>query len=470
MSDASRPHPPAAWRRFGLALAVGGAAVATLLAMVLLWQFRTEDSDDRNARLAATQALMRMELRLGDVQRRLAEAQTDPGADHEVHIADALALLLIAQQDFALDAAPLGSDRYGRLAEDVAAVVMPLALAVGREGWVAQVDLAGIDRDLARIRPRVERLLADSRRLDEATINRHQRQLGASVLLAAAVPVAAFGALGGALILAAEGRRARTAARRLEGRLAEDRHRLQRIVDRLDTGFALFDPGDRLSVWNRRYVALLPDIADVIRPGMGHREVIEQATGRDLAASETADRQQTLARLLQNHRAGDGQPTRYRSRAGRRLDLVTYRLDDGSRFSLLHDVTEPVALHQAAFDAQERLRLLTEETGLGLWEGDPEGRTLAANPTLCRLLEADDATQLIGRPIRDLIAPEHQERYTEQAQRRMAGLASNYVIRVRGLKGGQHDVAVFGAPRTDMTGRPVGRIATIIDLADLAGA
>ena len=59
------------------------------------------------------------------------------------------------------------------------------------------------------------------------------------------------------------------------------RSRMAHAFESMADGFALFDPNDRLVVYNKKYVELNPHIADVIAPGMSYEEMLRIGMDRD---------------------------------------------------------------------------------------------------------------------------------------------------------------------------------------------
>jgi len=80
---------------------------------------------------------------------------------------------------------------------------------------------------------------------------------------------------------------------------------LDQALASMGDGFLLCDAQDRVVVWNRRYLEFYPWLADIIRPGVPFRDLVDAAS-RALVAGDDAERQAWVARRLAIHASGNG--------------------------------------------------------------------------------------------------------------------------------------------------------------------
>lgn len=164
-------------------------------------------------------------------------------------------------------------------------------------------------------------------------------------------------------------------------------------------------------------------------------------------------------------------PWRHRRKDGLLLDvMVSQHLIDFAgrcaRVVLVQDVTAARRTEDALRESENRYRLLAETTPVGIWHITPTGRTLYANPAMCKMLEIESVEDLLTASAFDFIAPEHRERQRAEHAKRAYNIASSWEADLIGRRGGRRSVVVSGAPIMDAKGRFESMIGTIIDLTE----
>ena len=199
-----------------------------------------------------------------------------------------------------------------------------------------------------------------------------------------------------------------------------DAHR--RMLDRLSTGVAMFDAGQKLSFYNTAYAALWNlDAAYLDQQPTDSSLLDALRTGRKLP--EEQDFRQWKAQLHAAYRALEAKDHTWHLPDGRTLRVVTTPNPDGGVTYLFDDVTERLDLARrfqelirvqgetldnlaegvAVFGSDGRLRLANSAFGR-MWNLSPE--TLSERPhietvsALCQPLHGDDAT---WRALRDAV-------------------------------------------------------------------
>jgi PAS domain S-box-containing protein len=121
---------------------------------------------------------------------------------------------------------------------------------------------------------------------------------------------------------------------------------------------------------------------------------------------------------------------------------------------------------EAVRESEERYRRLAEHGALGIWEVTPEGLTVYANPTMCRLLEVDSPAELRGQSYRRFFTTESLKTIDRELVRRRRGEPSSYEVQIIGAKGGRRQAVVAGAPMIT-AGRPLQTlVGTFTDITD----
>ncbi len=125
------------------------------------------------------------------------------------------------------------------------------------------------------------------------------------------------------------------------------------------------------------------------------------------------------------------------------------------------DITSRKQAHQALLDSEERLRRISEASfeGIGFSEN---GTVVDANPQLAALL-GYSVSELVGRPVSDLVAPVDQERVKDSIQGRSIASYKHRAIR---KDGSTLVVEVQGRP-LDVAGRAL-RVTAVRDVSERA--
>ena len=143
-----------------------------------------------------------------------------------------------------------------------------------------------------------------------------------------------------------------------ERKLAEEaRDRLSQAVEALPVGVALFDSDDRLSFFNACYREQMAVMADILRPGVSYEEMIRTIVARRPVKNARGREEEFIQERVKHHR----NPTKPVDimRDHRWLQANETRLDDGSIFTIVSDITElkntQVALQNANDELEERI-------------------------------------------------------------------------------------------------------------------
>ncbi len=136
------------------------------------------------------------------------------------------------------------------------------------------------------------------------------------------------------------------------------RTRLSEAIESVNEGFAIFDSGDRLVLCNSKYLALWPEIRDLIVPGIRFQEIAELAASSRTIADAYPRPDRWLAERLAQHRALKG-PYVYRLADGRWVQVNERRTRDGGVVGVYTDITD-IKEHET----RRRERELAEKSAL----------------------------------------------------------------------------------------------------------
>jgi PAS domain S-box-containing protein len=121
-------------------------------------------------------------------------------------------------------------------------------------------------------------------------------------------------------------------------------------------------------------------------------------------------------------------------------------------------------------ESEERYRRLAEHGAVGIWEVDPEGRTIYANPTMLQMLEMDSVDPLRTSDFRRFFSPDSLRRMDIEIRRRTRGEPSSYQVELLGARGARRTVIVSGAPMLDASSRLTSLVGTFTDISELRAA
>jgi len=116
------------------------------------------------------------------------------------------------------------------------------------------------------------------------------------------------------------------------------------------------------------------------------------------------------------------------------------------------DVTDRRRAEDALRDSESRFRTIVESEPECVKLLDTQGRLLDMNPAGLAMVEADDIEVLRGRPIIDLVAPEHRAAFTKLHQGVMAGGSATLEFEIIGLKGKRSWLETHAVPLRDTAG------------------
>ncbi len=192
-----------------------------------------------------------------------------------------------------------------------------------------------------------------------------------------------------------------TAERAALRALAVSDQRFRDALAAMTEGFALYDAGHRLTIWNDRFVELFAHLAGRLVAGMTHEEIIRLDAASNIYIADTdADEMLQAARL---RREQPGKPYELRMRSGQVIEGLQRPTADGGRLAIYRDVTEARRTLKQLADSEIRVRDFAQVTSDWFWETDPEHRfTFVSDP---RGVLALDLTATLGRTRIDLMEP-----------------------------------------------------------------
>lgn len=155
-----------------------------------------------------------------------------------------------------------------------------------------------------------------------------------------------------AAVLWQQAQRRRLAETRAEGDARRSAELLRGAIDVLDEAFVLFDPDDRLVLWNDKFVQLLDLSTDVLVKGATFEHIIRTGAQRGQYAAAVGRVEEWVAERMVTHRSGSANLVQ-RLGDGRSLRVVERKLPDGHTVGFRIDITELVQATEAAQEAAQ---------------------------------------------------------------------------------------------------------------------
>ena len=112
----------------------------------------------------------------------------------------------------------------------------------------------------------------------------------------------------------------------------------------------------------------------------------------------------------------------------------------------VQDVTEHKQIEIRLANSETQLRTIIENEPECIKIVDAEGRLTFMNPAGLKMIEADDLSQVRGRPVLGVIAPEFQKEYADLHKRVIKGESAHMQYQVVGLRGGRRWLETHAVP------------------------
>lgn len=134
--------------------------------------------------------------------------------------------------------------------------------------------------------------------------------------------------------------------------------------------------------------------------------------------------------------------------------------------SLANEVTDQVSIRKTIENAEERLRLASEATGIGSWDLDLQTREIIYSPRLADLFGLPGKTDIRHQELRELIHPEDKQ-IVEQAFK-VALISGIYSYKARIIRPDKviYWISVTGKVLFDKHGQAVRMLGTVMDITE----
>jgi len=134
-------------------------------------------------------------------------------------------------------------------------------------------------------------------------------------------------------------------------------------------------------------------------------------------------------------------------------------------FAAARDITERKQIEAKLSNSESRLRTIIENEPECIKIIDAQGILIQMNPAGLKMIEADNQEQLVGKPMLNVITPEHRKAYAELHARVLAGESVQMEYEVQGLKGGRRWLDTHAVPMKEANGNIV-HLAVTRDISE----
>jgi len=181
---------------------------------------------------------------------------------------------------------------------------------------------------------------------------------------------------------------------------------LLQAIGSMPSGFMLWDPDDRLVLWNKRIAGYHPD-PDIFREGLPFEDMLvlpfEDAKSR--LGEKAAD--EWLKERRRQHKTARG-THEFQGKGGTWFNLRERRTPEGFTVTLLTDVSEQHQNQVRLLESEERYRTMIDLSPDAIYV-HKLGIIVVCNEAAMKLFGATSPDQLIGRELLDFTHPDDRE-------------------------------------------------------------
>ncbi len=143
-----------------------------------------------------------------------------------------------------------------------------------------------------------------------------------------------------------------TEIRDMQAKLDAERDRLVDALESIEGGVLVLDGDDRLVMANRHYLDALPEISDIIKPGVPFKDILTAAIWALKDSMQIDDVDTFVAERMDRHRRSEGLDA-YETVDGRWFKIEEHSMRDGGKLLIRLDITDHVDARQALLEAKE---------------------------------------------------------------------------------------------------------------------
>lgn len=205
---------------------------------------------------------------------------------------------------------------------------------------------------------------------------------------------------------------------RLLASCRDDAAALATALDQLGIAICLYDPEDRVVLWNESYLTFFPEQRETIAPGTPYADTLRRFFGINLADSQRDRLERHVEAAVQRHRTQTA-PFTFQLRTGRWLKVASLPMQAGGRVRLWRDTSEeqPATTRRSADRA-----LASLDVGYAVFDG--AGRFVTSNKRYQDLFPGIGELISATSSYRDHLARIERDSVLEEDRPRLARVAA----------------------------------------------
>jgi PAS domain S-box-containing protein len=251
--------------------------------------------------------------------------------------------------------------------------------------------------------------------------------------------------------------------RRQKRRLQESEEKYRNLVEGLHEGYFFYshDP-------QGKFTYLSPSIEKILGYQATGLEINSITLLTDNPINQKAKKSTALC-IQGKQQPSSMVEVRHKDNSTRWLEVSEVPIFDKSERvvaieGIAHDITERLQDQEALRVSEKRYRSLAENSEVGILQITPDGAPIYINPTMLKMIDADDPAQIKEKTLVNFIAPAFHKQLAKEIEKRHHNIASTYEMEFISFKGARKSVMVSGAPIIGEDGRLESIISSVVDI------
>jgi len=201
-------------------------------------------------------------------------------------------------------------------------------------------------------------------------------------------------------------------------------------IEAIDEGFVIYDPSDRLSVCNAKYLEIYKESADLLLPGTRFESIIREGVRRGQYPEASGREEAWIAERIAFHQAGNAS-IEQKLPDGRWVKISERKSKDGSIVGFRVDISGIKKIEEALRKSEEKFRHMFEQIAVGVALTESKtGQLLQVNKKYCDIL-GYTKEELSAAKFMELTHPDDLQSDLENMQKLKAGKIQTFSMEKR---------------------------------------
>lgn len=253
-------------------------------------------------------------------------------------------------------------------------------------------------------------------------------------------------------------------------RIRKERDQAERLflhaIASIPVAIALFDPNDRLVLWNHHYATNVARAVD-LEKGMTLEEILRAALAGGLIPEASGHEEDWLRRRMARHLTPEASfDLQFDAQS---LQIGEHRTPEGHTLLIAHDVTAQQAAERSLRDQTHLVEAIIENIPHAIFWKDRNSVYLGCNRNFLAYRGLDAKEQIVGKQLCDVaVAPEEADRSAEDDRRVITTGESRLDMEESLTRADGSKLAVLSSkvPLRDVDGEAVGVLGIFADITE----